>query len=89
MVSQMDVRLMVNPREFTSRMPADLPQRLGQPLAYDESLFDPTVCVITEGATYWSVKSIDDNLIQLHGCGGATYPYHRPLTARDYAEWIR
>ena len=89
MVSKMDVRLMVNPDEFTSRMPADLPQRLRRPLTYDESLFDPTICVITKDANYWSVKSVDDDLILLHGCGGDTYPHHRPLSATHYAEWVR
>ncbi|MBT4503483.1 MAG: hypothetical protein HOC74_37475 [Gemmatimonadetes bacterium] len=89
MVSKMDVRLMVNPNEFTSRMPTDLPKRLRQPLVYDENLFDPTVCVITEDANYWSVKSVGDNLIQLHGCGGDTYPFHRPLSASHYVEWVR
>ena len=87
MVSKMDVRLMVNPNEFTSRMPEDLPRRLRKPVAYHEALFDPAVCVFQDGANYWSVKSVADTLIELHGCGGDVYPY-RPPGRLDKVEWF-
>jgi len=89
MVGQTDVRLMVNPNEFTSHMPGDLPQRARQRIAFDEALFDPTICVITADTFYWSVKSITDDLIQLHGCQGDTYPYYRPQGVLDKIEWFR
>ena len=89
MVSRVDTRLMVNPNEFTSRMPDDLLSRLREPVEYDEALFDPTVCVTLGDTFYWSMMSTSDDLIQLHGCNGDIYPYHRPQSAQDKVEWFR
>ena len=89
MVSRVDTRLMVNPNEFTSRMPDNMIQRLRQPIEYDEALFDPTVCVTLGDTFYWSMMSTSDDLIQLHGCNGDIYPYHRPQSAQDKVEWFR
>ena len=88
-VSRVDTRLMVNPNEFTSRMPDNMIQRLREPVEYDEALFDPTVCVTLGDTFYWSVMSTSDDLIQLHGCNGDIYPYHRPHSAQDRVEWFR
>jgi len=75
--------------DWEHMLEAYLPGRLRLPVTYDESLFDPNVCIITEDANYWSVKSVEDNLIMLHGCGGDMYPYYRPLSATHCVEWIR
>ena len=88
-VSRVDTRLMVNPNEYTSRMPDDMIERLRQPIEYDEALFDPTVCVTLGDTFYWSVMSTSDDLIQLHGCNGDIYPYHRSHSAQDRVEWFR
>jgi hypothetical protein len=64
-------------------------QRLREPVEYDEALFDPTVCVTLGDTFYWSVMSTSDDLIQLHGCNGDIYPYHRPHSAQDRVEWFR
>jgi len=87
--SRGDVRLMVNPNEFTSFMPKDNARRAQENVIIDETLFDPAVCVFDQSGFYWSVKTASDDLIELHGCGGDTYPYPRPRSETDNVEWFR
>ncbi|MDR0443538.1 MAG: hypothetical protein LBH44_09045 [Treponema sp.] len=47
-------------------------------LNYDESLFNPDVCAWNNNSVYWSVSSVSDTLIKLHGCSGATYEWWKP-----------
>lgn len=96
MVFAQNIRLMVNPNECSSFMMKENENVVQDKLIIDESLFDPNVCVYTPkerggwtAGIYWSVKSTSDDLIELHGCGGATYPYYRPKSKKDKVEWFR
>ena len=80
---------MVNPNEFTSFMPKDNVRKAQENVMIDETLFDPAVCVFDQSGIYWSVKITSDDLIELHGCGGDTYPYPRPRSETDKVEWFR
>lgn len=48
-------------------------------LVIDESLFNSNACVWKDNSVYWSVSSVDDNVITLNGCQGDTYKWKRPV----------
>jgi len=48
-------------------------------LIIDESLFSDKACSWDNMSVYWSVFSIEDNVITLHGCQGDTYKWERPI----------
>ena len=70
-------------------MPEDLPQRIRERIEFDESLFDPAICVTNENTFYWSVEGASNDLINLHGCQGAIYWYERPLSRLSRVEWFQ
>jgi len=47
-------------------------------LECDARLFDADSCVWDDRSVYWSVSSVHDDLITLHGCQGDTYEWKRP-----------
>ena len=87
-VSRGDIRLMVNKNEFTSYMPEDHINRASQKLIIDESKFDPTKCFYDTGVIYWSLKKFYNDIIELHGCDGMTYPYYLPKSKNSKVEWF-
>jgi hypothetical protein len=48
-------------------------------LNYDEGLFNSDSCVFNSTSIYWSVESVDSGKIILHGCGGDTYVWSKPV----------
>lgn len=49
-----------------------------KPLEYDDALFSNDACVWNSRSVYWSVDSIEDDKITLHGCQGDTYRIKKP-----------
>jgi hypothetical protein len=47
-------------------------------LEYDKSLFNAESCIWNDRSVYWSVSSVSDDLIILHGCQGDTYEWKKP-----------
>ena len=47
-------------------------------LAYDESLFNPDICVWDSKSVYWSTAKMTDTEIELHGCQGDIYHWTKP-----------
>lgn len=52
-------------------------------LVIDESLFNPNACAWNDNSVYWSVSSVDDNVIALHGCQGDTYKWTKPVLNKN------
>lgn len=50
-----------------------------QDLVIDEALFDSAKCTWDGMSVYWSVFSVDDDLILLNGCEGDIYRWERPI----------
>jgi hypothetical protein len=69
-------------------MPRDHIERANRKLVIDESKFDPTQCIFQPDVIYWSLKKIYDDKIELHGCGGMTYPYYLPKSKNSKVEWF-
>lgn len=70
-----NIRLMHNPNEHTAQMPKNCYKVSRDKLVMDSTMFNPTICVLDKEGIYWSLKSFNDTLIELHGCGGATYSF--------------
>lgn len=47
-------------------------------LTYDPDLFNATECNWIDRSVYWSVASVEQDLIVLHGCQGDTYTWKKP-----------
>jgi len=60
------------------------------PLVIDTLKFRPNTCFIPNNmdeSIYWSIKSISDTLISVHGCGGDTYYYFKNRYKKS-KEWF-
>lgn len=47
-------------------------------LEYDKNLFNSDSCAWYDRSVYWSVFSVSENLIALHGCQGDVYEWKKP-----------
>ena len=47
-------------------------------LSYDESLFNPEICVWDSKSVYWSTAKVTHTEIELHGCQGDIYHWTKP-----------
>ena len=85
-----NIRLMYNVNEFTAAMDADNIQMASREIIIQDSLFDPTICIYSADAIYWSVKSYSDSLIILNGCGGEDYLIERAVAdSGERLEWFK
>jgi hypothetical protein len=83
-----NIRLMSNRGEFTAFIYPDNLEMTAKPLAIQDSLFNPKMCVYGEDAIYWSVKDFSDTMIVLNGCG-EDYIYTRPrIDSGRIIEWF-
>lgn len=83
-----NIRMMSNPREFAAFMYPDNEEITSQNIVMADSLFKPNVCTFTSDAIYWSLKSFNDTMIVLNGCG-EDYTYTRPhVDSGRIIEWF-
>jgi hypothetical protein len=89
-VFDQNIRLMMNRGNFTAFMEPDNFAVSGQDIVIQDSLFTPNACYYGKAGTgiYWSVKSFNDTLITLNGCG-QDYLYTRPHPdSQRMLEWF-
>lgn len=72
-----NIRLMKNSDEFTSFMPDDNLETTREGIVINDALFNPHACTFAKDGIYWSVKSLAEDLVTLHGCDGEEYKYDR------------
>jgi hypothetical protein len=64
-------------QRFEAYMLADNREAMNK-LEYDQGLFGSDSCVWNNRSVYWSVSSVQDDLITLNGCQGDTYKWKKP-----------
>ena len=52
-------------------------------LLVNENLFNTDACEWIERSVYWSVSSIEEDEINLHGCQGDMYKWKRPVSSES------
>lgn len=85
-----NIRLMSNPNEQTSTMPANNLVASSSDLVIDNEKFNTTKCIYNEEGIYWSLLKFNNDTIFLNGCGGETYLVTKDAKTLDgIDEWIK